>query len=76
MRKFKVNDKVIVRDCEELEMPCTVVGPDEWMPSVTRGDGSEMLLYKIIGKHTKRGNMVSVRVAEEQLTHAPSSDTV
>jgi len=68
MRLFKKGDLVKVRDCDELQMPCTVEGPDEWMPQVEKEGGGAMYLYRIIGTHAKRGNKVSVRVAESQLT--------
>ena len=65
---YKAGDLVLVRDCEELEMPCTIQGSDEWMPRLTKPDGSVMFLYKVVGKHKKRGNQVSVRVSDCQLT--------
>lgn len=65
---FKNGDLVNVKWCEELIMPCTVEGPDEWMPRLTTPDGRSMFLYRVIGKHAKRGNQVSVRVSEGQLS--------
>ncbi len=67
MRKFKDGDKVSVKSCEELEMPCSVEGLDDWIPKLTSLDGRTIYMYKVTGRHAKRGNAVSVRVSESQL---------
>ena len=65
---FKKGDRVNVRDCEELIMPCVVDGPDDWMPRLTAPDGRAIFLLRVIGTHKKRGNQVAVRVCDAQLT--------
>lgn len=67
MAQFKAGDKVNVLYCEELQMPCTVTGPDEWCPTIDKKDGTRIYLYNIIGKH-KRGNLTTVRVFGSQLS--------
>lgn len=68
MQKFNKGDRVNVQYCDELSMPCFVEGLDVWMPCLTRDDGSVIYMYRVIGTH-KRGNQISVRVSEAQLTH-------
>jgi len=68
MGPFKANDKVNVLYCEELEMPCTVAGPDEWCPTIDKKDGTRIYLYMVTGKHIKRGNLTTVRVSGGQLS--------
>lgn len=65
---FKKGDKVNVKYCDELTMPCTVEGPDDWMPRLTASDGRAIFMFKVIGTHAKRGNQVSVRVCDAQLS--------
>lgn len=69
MGPFKTGDKVNVLYCEELHMPCTVTGPDEWCSYIDKKDGSRMYLYTVTGKHIKRGNSTTVRVSDGQLSH-------
>ena len=67
MQIFKKGDLVSVKYCEELTMPCTIEGFDPWCKYVDKPDGSKVYFYKVVGKHAKRGNMVSVTVSESQL---------
>jgi hypothetical protein len=68
MQIYRNGDLVNVKFCEELKMPCRVEGFDPWMRSLTKEDGSTMMLYKVIGTHRNRGNEVSVRVVDSQLS--------
>lgn len=68
MKKFNPGDKVNVLYCEELEMPCMVEGPDPWCAEIVKEDGSKIHLYKVIGKHAKKGNLTAVRVSCSQLS--------
>ncbi len=67
MHLFKKGDLVSVKFCEELTMPCEVEGLDPWCNYVDRADGSRVYFYKVIGKHSRRGNMVTVTTSESQL---------
>lgn len=68
MGPFKAGDRVNVLYCDELQMPCTVTGPDEWCPTIDKKDGTHIYLYNITGKHIKRGNLTTVRVSSGQLS--------
>lgn len=67
MGPFKTGDLVSVKYAEELEMPCRVDGPADWCHTIDGKDGNTIYMYKVIGKHKKRGNMVTVTVGHGQL---------
>ena len=67
MGPFKAGDLVSVKYSEELEMPCKVEGPGDWLSVVDKNDGTKIYMYKVVGKHKKRGNMVTVTVGDCQL---------
>lgn len=64
---FKVGDRVLCKDSEELIQPLIVEGLNPWCCPLDTPAGT-LYIYYVRGTHRKKGNELTITLIENQMT--------